>query len=413
MIILGAMPSVVFGSTCPVIPARITGRSGHTLYVASYDILQKKLISDYTENIDSDDYSTGITIPTPEIDSDTIIDAFIAVKNANGDVVEAIHRTLYFSPNPAYQEIESDATAWYITKLGFAYKMKFPKSSYEKAMIPSSNLTYTILHEDGKLSIYEGSALKLQIKADSIILKLKYKIDKSIASYYANYLDRTDIQNIVFKAPELAPVVGAFRVIERIYEDKRFTPLAVSISADENYIYYDVLTQIDLHTPVDIWNVLKIIAGVGAIAGGAILLVLTAGASAPASYVLIATGVSCIGAGAYTLMSAFRDQPTNIIQTAQNDVNNAKTQINATFEDLKQYLQQLVSEGKITQEEADKILEYVSKIKDIAFKTFDELLEAIKKAYDEGYNKCKEEMWKWIAGSGVGGFIAGLIIGKR
>ncbi len=416
MIIAEKLPTIVFGNSCPLVPIKVLGQQGNTLYVASYDILSKQLIGERTYTIDSDPWENLIVVPTPEISNDTIIHVYIAVKDSNGKPLEVINTTFYFAVNFESIPYEKPTSAWYITKFGFAYKRVWKSTEtfqLENIFIPSSELVYTVLHEEGRLRLYEGNKLLLDVRGDSAIFTLKFKISKSLAYALANYIDDDEVLEIIYKVPELAPLIGGIKAIERIYEDKRFTPLAVAVSSDENYVYYDVTTHVDLHTPIDVWNVVRIIIGIGSIVAGAILLVASAGVSAPASTMLIASGISAVLAGAYTLYTTFEESPTKVVEQAQSNVDEAKRQIDKTIADLEAYLNQLVQQGKITEDEKNKILEYVYKIRGIAFKTFDELIEAVKKAYKEGYNKCKEEMWKWIAGSGVGGFIVGLIIGKR
>ena len=413
MIVIKGLPNVVEGSVCPLFSTRVLNQSGNTLVIATYDVMTREKIGESTYSITSDDFTVTDVAPTPEINEDTILNIIVAVLDSGGNVVEQVNNFVYFTPNPVFYDIEKDAEVWYVTKYGFTFKKRFAKSQWDRIPIPSSNICYTLIHQDGKLAFYEGSDKKLEVAGDSAVIDLQFKVSKEIAIAYANEIDREDIQEIIFKVPELAPTVGAFRAIEKVYETKRFTPMAVSVVEDANYVYYNIVTQVDLHTPVDMWAVLKIVAGIGAIVAGGVLLVASFGASAPASAFLIGTGIASIGAGAYVLWESFQQAPSKVVEKAKQDVDKAKQDITVTYNNLADYLNQLVNEGRLTQEEANKVLDYVTSIKDRAFKAFDELYNSVKEAYKEGYDDAMKKMQWYIAGAGGVGFIAGVIVGAK
>jgi len=413
-ILVRNLPPIVASASCPLFDVRVIGRSGDTLVVSSYDVITRsKIGEDVTKSIDSDDFTTTSYAPTPKISGVTIINVLIYVKDSNGNVVEAINRYVLFAPNVTWVDIDKDTEAWYISKLGFVFKVRWEASKYSSVPVPNSNLFYTILHQEGRLMFFEGSTKKLDVSGDSAIVNLTFMINREVATALASKIDDPLINSAIFKVPDLAPIVGGFRAVEEVYESKRFTPLAVSFSYDDNYVYFKVTTQLDLKTPIDIWSTLRIVAGVGAIIAGVVLLVASCGAGAPASALLIASGLSSIGAGAIVLHDTFVHAPKDILEKARNEVESAKNDINMTYEKLNEYVNQLINEGKLTPEEGNRILKYVDMIRSRAFKAFDELYKSVQDAYRRGYEDGVNSAKWWVLGAGAGGCVLGFVIGKK
>lgn len=421
ILIDGGIPQIVEGNACPVLNFRVLGRNGNVLRISSYDVINKKLVGSTTHNIDSDDYTVSDTIPTPNISSDTILDVVVDVEDSNGNVLDKVEGFMYFMPDFDTYDIDTDAEVYIVTKTGLSFKKRYPKNSgsvtYTSVPVSKSGLSYTVIYQRldnaGKLAMFDGINKLFEVQGKSALVNIKFSIDSLLAQSLANYIDDENVMKVVYKVPTLAPTVGAFKAIESVYEFRRFTPIAVSVSEDQSNVYFKVLTQVDLLTPIDIWSVLKIAGGILAIIGGGMLLVASWGASAPVSIALISGGIGAVSSGVYVLYDTLRQTPQDIINKANQEVESAKSNIEATYSDLKDYLDQLVSDGKITQEEEDYILNYVNQIKQRAYKAFDELKDTVNQAYKRGYDDAVRDMTKWLIASGLGGFIGGVLVKSK
>ena len=88
----------------------------------------------------------------------------------------------------------------------------------------------------------------------------------------------------------------------------------------------------------------------------------------------------------------------------------AINEINTYVGSLDDYLKQLLAQGRITQDDYNKIMDYVNKIRDTAIVAMRELEKMVENAYKEGYNKAKNEMATWLVLAGMGGFVVGHMV---
>ncbi|MBW2637566.1 MAG: hypothetical protein JRC86_08625, partial [Deltaproteobacteria bacterium] len=116
--------------------------------------------------------------------------------------------------------------------------------------------------------------------------------------------------------------------------------------------------------------------------------------------------------GCYTL-DLLRYNTQAYRENARRITEGAMAKIQQTRTDLEDYLNQLVAQGKITEDDKNMILSYVDSIIEEASKAMTELQDVIDQAYREGYNKAKSEMTQWVIVAGMAGFIAGHLLSTR
>ncbi|RLG81364.1 MAG: hypothetical protein DRO40_09775 [Thermoprotei archaeon] len=413
MIIILYKPKVVYDVTDSVVDYKIYDRKDHVLRKIVYSVLDRRVLKEETENIDSDEYMGEVSLPPnypPTLPNQYITDIVIVrlqVEDANGNIVEVLDIPVPYSNDAQTLTFDQEVEAWIISKLGYAWSQRG-----KTIVIPTNSLYYSIIYWEGNLKMYEGDQLIANISGKSAIIQMRFTIDRSIAKVFFNNIDNDDIVSIIGAKRDLLPVadvIGAIKMIDTMLSMRRFTPIGYGVKFDDNYIYITVVTQVDLYTPLDLWGIVKIVVGVLSVVGGALLLVASAGVGAPASYALIASGVSAIISGAIVLTSTLTETPQETINEAESIASSTISDMEKTVTDLDSYLDNLVAQGKITEEEKQKIMDYVNKMVERAKKGLNELKELVKKAYWEGVR----ESQKWIIVSGVAGFITGVIIGGR
>ena len=404
MIIVRDFPRVILAQACPVVPVKIVGHSGRRLRIRSIDYVTRSVIGETTVDITSDPFECNVSFATPQ--SNSIVIGQLIVEDTSGNVYEYYESHIIYIPSNTIYQLDDEYEVWYISKAGFTVKTR---ATYFGA--PSDNSCIVIAWKKGKLVVWDGSYKTFEGR--SALIKLSFTIDRTLASVFANNIDDPDVGAVIYKVPDLAPIVGAVRMLKFFYEDRRFTPVAISVAYDDYHVYIDVTTHVDLASPLDLFGVIKIITGVGAIIAGALLLMGTLGVSLPLSWTLIVSGLS-IACGVISIFtSEMREAPTTITQQARNVRIEAESKIDQTRMDLEAYLDQLVSQGKITEDEKNTILSYVDSIIVEAKSAMSELEDMVNKAYSEGYNKAKSEMMPWIATAGVAGFAIGVLLASR
>ena len=398
--------------------AKIYGRNGYILRIILIDILNRKEIGNTTFNIDSDEYDIAIallpndfsTLPPSYKPGHVLVR--LQVEDSNSNIYELVDTVFPYDESSTNLVFSEEVEAWIVSKLGYSWSRRGTSIN-----IPNSKLYYTIIYKKGYLVFYEGNTKIKEVYGKSAIITLKFIVARNIAQVLGNNIDDNTITQLIAQKKELANVVdviGALKLAENVFTIRRFTPLGYGVKFDDNYIYVTVVTQVDLYTPLDIWGIVKIVLGVLSVIGGAVLLVLSAGLSAPASYTLIATGVGAIVSGVLTLTSTLKEAPRDILQKADSIAQQTIQDMENTAKDLESYLDSLVAQGKITENEKQKIMDYVNKIIERGKKGLTELKDLVNQAYQEGYNKGYEDgknaMKKWAyIGSGVSGVVGGII----
>ncbi len=160
-----------------------------------------------------------------------------------------------------------------------------------------------------------------------------------------------------------------------------------------------------------------------AVATATIATALTAGVGA-ISFPLIAG--ACIaggiaGAGLAVATSTSSDQPKEKIieyhRIVERIITDTKTNNEQYHREATNLLSQWLQQGKITQEDYDKMKKILDDWKTQIDTSLDDILvvsrDSINASYEEGKKEGREEAKWWIMGAGVGGFALGALLGRR
>ena len=180
------------------------------------------------------------------------------------------------------------------------------------------------------------------------------------------------------------------------------------VYADDNYVYLTLKMIADIGTPID-WSW---IARVGTYVAGAGLIVAGVFTANP---LLVAYGAGMLTSAAVITVSemASYENVQRIRQEAEETIRTFNTRAQAWRGDLESYLDQLVQQGKITEDEKNTILSYFDQVVQEANNAMKQLSQLIDKAYDTGYKDGVASQKAWITVAAVGGFVAGYILGSR
>lgn len=228
-----------------------------------------------------------------------------------------------------------------------------------------------------------------------------WNIPPSLISELINYIETGD-------------VVNAIKILKPLYRGFATTLGRTTIEIDTNTA--TLREKVFVYLGFIDWQ--KVI-GAGALGcafttAGAVGLTIATGGVGAISLGLVAKACFAgfvIGAGIGVFMSTDNPGSSSVVKQAENRVTQAKDQIEKETKDAIDLLTLLYQQGRITYEEYQRLLQHLENIKSTAFRTFDELLEDVKNAYREGYEKAREEMKWWIIGAGIGGYVIGLATG--
>ncbi len=326
-------------------------------------------------------------------------------------LVERWTTTAIFVPNAQRLTLTTDTTVAYISKLGGVVKIE------QAPVLPDVTpavyayldpMLITIIRKSGYLAVYDGTTKVVEASGEYAIFSLQFKISRDLAKLFANYIDDISISPIIYKAPELAEYVGAAAFLRQLSEALRFTNIGTSISIDQSYVYINARFHVSLTSSFDWTRIVSILAGVFAVATGFLILLGTAGIGTPFGVWLITAGLA-IAFGSAAIVSNILTKPSDLASYAGKIVEIAKMEIQTYQNQLNDYLNTLVSQGKITQQEANTIRNYVNSIVQKATLTMEELKNLIDAAREEG----KRSMYPWIVTAGVAGVLLGLMMAPR
>jgi hypothetical protein len=407
MIIVKRAPVIVPLEACPGTQVKFVGRSGHYYRVYSIDMSTGQVMDGGRYPITSDPYEALVFWPTAGRSGyRTIYAACLDVEDENGNKVETWKA--FFVYAPGVQSITIPASdVIYITKTGVIKWFK----NVTRAYIDQQNYMFTIIRREGYVAIYEGATKKTEYEGKAAIFEMQFRVSADVAKLMANMIDDPAVLDVLYKAPELAEWVGAVAYVDRVASETRITNVGTTVvrNADGSYTV-TARMQIDLYSQVDWQRLIHILAGVGSVVGGVLLLIASGGFSAPVSWMMIAGGIAFIAAGIISLYDTSANAPTHVKERAASIVERAIREINTYVGSLDNYLKQLLAQGIITQSDYDTIMGYVSKVRDTAIESMRELEKMVENAYKEGYNKAKNEMATWLVLAGMGGFIVGQMV---
>lgn len=400
-IIVRRPPTLLAARACPGVWVKVTGRSGYTLRARSYDTVTNQLIGESTYSINMDPWEYVVYWATPE--SRSVILAVLEVVDSAGNVVEKWSVPFLYVPDAQRVSLpSSDYDVVYMSKIAAVTKFE-SKTGYAYL----DDMLITLVRRPGYMALYDGTKKVLEATGKSAVIPLMFSVRRDIARAFANYIDNNSVADVVYKAPELADVVGAVALVKQICETVKFTNFSATPiypSPTDQYIKVHVAFYADLYSPLDWWGVVRVIAGIGAIVAGAVLIIASFGAGAPLGVLSIIGGLSVVAGAIVIWDTAVSENPMPVREQATVIVETAITQMRNYRDQLKQYLDQLVSQGKITADEENTILGYVDSIIGIAEAAFRNLQKLIDAAYESG----KRSMYPWI----IVAWLVGMILGS-
>ena len=411
MIIVKNPPAPLVGVLAsPVVYVKVLGRNGFTLRYYTVNLLTKQIIDkQYSQQITSDPYETTVVFPTPS--GDSLLLYVIEVVDASGNVLETTSFTAPFLPtgsNISLGEVYDSIVL--ITKTGQVFDLG------KGSVLPVHTLLISIAKKQGKLIMYEGTNNKLEVEGKQAIIKLTFRITDDLAHLTANYIDDANVSAVVYKEPSLAPRLGILAYITQMLKSSRLSIVGVDVSRPSGANYYDVnvYVSIDLYSSWDWRSFINVLLGIGAIVGGVLTLIGTLMLSAPLSLAMIGAGLSLLsGAGIVVFNTLLREEPSGTVSQAETITKTSLANIDQYVGDLTNYLNTLLAQGKITQDEYNTIMNYINKIVSTAKTAITELNDLVGKAYNEGYSKGVSDQMKWIAIAGIGGFVGGYLLSPR
>jgi hypothetical protein len=423
-----AVPSAPF-STFPVpVKIKVVGQRGNTLRVQVYGILwvdytantasnifaaylrqaPGNKVFDQTYSITSDPYEVEVWWRSYSPPWMEVAVMSITVEDSSGNVLEGLTLTLAYDAKGSTVTVNDRTEVWYILSVAgqVLHLVLYPGQYY---VLPNHESFLTIVWRKGYIAVYRGKTKVFEASGGSAIFTLQFRLDNDTAKLMGSYIERHDIAQIVYKAPELAPWIGIVDYLRHVLQSTRLTVVGVDASYDGYYYYVNVSVQADLMSPIDLQNILRIIAGIAAIIVGGLIAAKSLGIAAPIAVKLFTFGAGLVlsGIGLYTVITTpSTETPTAVQQAASVITEQAIKRLEAFKQTLTQAIDQLYQQGKITKDDHDKLINYIeSEITD-AQSYIQILNKMVKSAYEEG----KSAMLPWIAVSFVGGILGGMII---
>jgi len=421
-------PSRQFDISPQTVSIKVTGEQGYNLHVQVFGILWYDYSSgnsgnvfaayirqilgnkifDQTYSITSDPYEVSVMWRTYSPPWVEIAVMSITVEDSSGNVREGITYVLAYDANGKVVTASDRTEVWYILSvIGQIYHVViYPGQQY---VLPNHGAFITIVYRKGYVALYIGSNKVQEVSGGSAILTLNLKLDPNIANQLANYIRAPDIASIVYKAPELAPWIGIVDYFKHSIESTRMTVVGVDASYDGSYYYVNISMQIDLMSPLDLQNILRIIGGIAAIVAGALIIYGSVGLATPgaAELMVIGGGLIISGLGLYTILTTpSTENPTGTQQAANIVTEQAIKKLETLKQTMKQVFAKLYQQGKISQDDYNRLVNYVeNEITDV-----ESYVQTLNKMVTSAYEQGKKEMYPWIVVSLVGGVLGGMIL---
>jgi hypothetical protein len=423
-----ATPRIPFSTSPEPVKIKVTGQSGNTLRVQVFSILWVDYwantasnifaaylrqvlgnkVFDQTYSIASDPYEVEVWWRNYSPPWMEVAVMSITVEDSQGNVLEGLTLTLAYDANGSTVTVSEKTEVWYILSVAgqILHLVLYPGQQY---VLPNHEAFLTIVWREGYIAVYRGKTKVFEASGGSAIFTLQFKLDNDTAKLMGSYIERHDIAQIVYKAPELAPWIGIVDYFRHVLQSTRLTVIGVDASYDGYYYYINVSVQADLMSPIDLQNILKIIAGIAVIIVGGLIAVKSLGVALPLAAKLFTFGAGLVlsGIGLYTVITTpSTETPTAVQQAANIVTEQAIKRLEAFKQTLTQAIDQLYNQGKITKDERDKLVDYITNEITDAQSYVQTLNKMVTSAYEQG----KSAMLPWIAVSFVGGVLGGMIL---
>ena len=421
-------PSRQFDISPQTVSIKVTGEQGYNLHVQVFGILWYNYstgstsnifaayirqilgnkVFDQTYSITSDPYEVSVMWRTYSPPWVEVAVMSITVEDSSGNVLEGTTHILAYDANGSIITVSDRTEVWYIFTLSgqILHAVLYPGQQY---VLPNHEAFLTIVWREGYIAVYRGKTKIFEATGGSAIFTLQFRLDPDTAKLFGNYIEAPDIASIVYKAPELAPWIGIVDYFRHVLQSTRLTVIGVDASYDGSYYYVNVTVQADLMSPIDIQNILRIIAGIVAIIVGGAIIVKSLGVAAPVAIKLITIGIGAVvtGVGLYTVITTpSTENPTGTQQAANIVTEQAIKKLEALKQTMKQVFTQLYQQGKISQDDYNRLVNYVeNEVTDV-----ENYVQTLNKMVTSAYEQGKSSMYPWIVVSFVGGVLGGMIL---
>jgi hypothetical protein len=257
-----------------------------------------------------------------------------------------------------------------------------------------------------------------------ITLKLKFNSTRDMLFHMLSHsygLTRK-VALEALKAIRTGVVEDALKLLRPFYS---FTFIGRVLTVEFDTVNYEI--RLKTSTYLGQWDWSKILSwgaiGCGvAVAGAVVVTAVAAGIGSVTLPLVLGACVAggAVGAGLAVLTSSSSDQPQTVINYynyVYQEAEKAKQTNETYYDDATSVLNRWLEEGKITQDDFNEMKRILDSWKVSMDTAIDDIVETTKKgideAYNAGYKKGVEESKVWIVGAGVGGFLAGLVLGRR
>jgi len=225
------------------------------------------------------------------------------------------------------------------------------------------------------------------------------------------------------EAIEAGEIQEALKLLKPLYV---FTFIGRAIGVEFDTTNYEIKIKSQVYLGQWDWSKILSWGAIGcgvAVATATIVTALTAGIGA-ISFPLIAGACiagGALGIGLAVVTSTSSDQPREKIieyhRIVERTVIDTKTKNEQYHSEATNLLSQWLQQGKITQEDYDKMKKILDDWKTQIDASLDDILlvskQTIDSAYEEGKEKGREEAKWWIIGAGIGGLAVGILLGRR
>ena len=225
------------------------------------------------------------------------------------------------------------------------------------------------------------------------------------------------------EAIEAGEIQEALKLLKPLYV---FTFIGRAIGVEFDTTNYEIKIKSQVYLGQWDWSKILSWGAIGcgvAVATATIVTALTAGIGA-ISFPLIAGACiagGALGIGLAVVTSTSSDQPREKIieyhRIVERTVIDTKTKNEQYHSETIELLGQWLQQGKITQEDYDKMKKILDDWKTQIDASLDDILlvskQTIDSAYEEGKEKGREEAKWWIIGAGIGGLAVGILLGRR
>ncbi len=412
----------------------VKGRSGYRLVIDAYRLLTGEQIDHKEVDITSDEFRYKYTMWPPNANTEDEYAVVFKVVDSNGNTVEMATKTAALIAKAEAIDLgDYFDEIIYISKLGNVYyynealrfllqqqpaQVQPEQIRYLRRVVPRPVERFVLLAwKQGKMVIVDEEGVK-EYTGGTAILRVTIRVPEEVAEAFTDYIDDPDVLAVVYKAPDIGPFIGAVAYVKHVIVHRGWRLAGVHVERVDGYYNVHANVVVTLRTPFDLWQAIKTVGGIvmsvvgslmaynalGAIATGAVAGPVGIAAAAIAA----AIGVGLTIAGIWIATSKPGDNPEQYYEKAKQIVQESSRRIQEYIGSLEQYLNKLVQQGRITEEEKEKIIAYVNRIKEEHDKSMNEILNIVKNLKEE----VERQRWQYLLVGGAVGVAVGLLLSR-